>query len=43
MRIRPGVTNYYIYGAGLLYEITETAATTNMLTYHYDSAAAPWR
>ena len=21
MRIRPGVTNYYIYGAGLLYEI----------------------
>lgn len=36
MRVRSGVTNYYIYGAGLLYEITETATTTNTLTYHYD-------
>jgi RHS repeat-associated protein len=36
MRVRPGVTNYYIHGLGLLYEITETATTTNTLTYHYD-------
>ena len=36
MRVRPGVTNYYIYGLGLLYEITETATSTNTLTYHYD-------
>jgi RHS repeat-associated protein len=36
MRIRPGVTNYYIYGPGLLYEITETATSTNTLTYHSD-------
>jgi RHS repeat-associated protein len=37
MRIRNGVTNYYIYGSGLLYQITETATGTNTLTYHYDS------
>jgi RHS repeat-associated protein len=36
MRIKGGTTNYYIYGPGLLYEITETASTTNTLTYHYD-------
>jgi RHS repeat-associated protein len=36
MRIRPGVTNYYIWGEGLLYEVTETATRTNMLTYHPD-------
>ena len=36
MRVRTGVTTYYIYGPGLLYEITETATTTNTLTYHYD-------
>ncbi|MFN3409054.1 MAG: RHS repeat-associated core domain-containing protein [Limisphaerales bacterium] len=36
MRVRPGVTNYYIYGLGLLYEITETATSTNTLAYHYD-------
>src|SRR5207249_1789275 len=36
MRTKPGVTNYYIYGLGLLYEITETATSTNTLTYHYD-------
>jgi RHS repeat-associated protein len=35
-RIKNGVTNYYIYGAGLLYQITETATATNTLTYHYD-------
>ena len=36
MRIKNGVTNYYIYGAGLLYQVTETATATNTLTYHYD-------
>jgi RHS repeat-associated protein len=36
MRIKNGVTNYYIYGPGLLYQVTETATTTNTLTYHYD-------
>lgn len=36
MRVRSGATNYYIYGVGLQYEITETATTTNTLTYHYD-------
>jgi RHS repeat-associated protein len=36
MRIVNGVTNYYIYGAGLLYQVTETATATNTLTYHYD-------
>ncbi|MCS7338572.1 MAG: hypothetical protein NZ739_10110, partial [Verrucomicrobiae bacterium] len=36
MRIRPGVTNYYVYGLGLLYEVTETATGTNTAYYHYD-------
>ena len=36
MRIKNGVTNYYIYGGGLLYQITETATATNTLTYHFD-------
>jgi RHS repeat-associated protein len=36
MRIKNGITNYYIYGAGLLYQVTETATATNTLTYHYD-------
>jgi len=36
MRIKNGVTNYYVYGAGLLYQVTETASGTNTLTYHYD-------
>lgn len=36
MRIKPGVTNYYIYGLGLLYEVRETATSTRTLTYHYD-------
>lgn len=36
MRIKNGVTIYYVYGPGLLYQVTETATTTNTLTYHYD-------
>jgi RHS repeat-associated protein len=36
MRIKNGVTNYYVYGPGLLYQVTETPAATNTLTYHYD-------
>ena len=36
VRIKNGTTNYYIYGAGLLYQITETATVTNTLTCHYD-------
>ena len=36
LRVKFGVTNYYIYGAGLLYQITETVAKTNTLTYHFD-------
>lgn len=36
MRVQNGVTNYYIYGAGLLYQVTESATVTNTLTYHYD-------
>ena len=36
MRIKPGVTNYYIYGLGLLYEVTETGTSTSTATYHYD-------
>jgi RHS repeat-associated protein len=36
MRIKNGVTNYYIYGGGLLYQVTETATATNTLTYHFD-------
>jgi RHS repeat-associated protein len=38
MRIKNGTTNYYIYGtAGLVYEIDETATTTNTAFYHFDS------
>ncbi len=37
MRIKNGMTNYYVYGVGLLYQVTETATATNTLTYHYDS------
>jgi RHS repeat-associated protein len=37
MRINNGVTNYYIYGKGLVYEIDETATTTNTAFYHFDS------
>jgi RHS repeat-associated protein len=36
MRIKNGVTNYYVYGPGLLYQVTEAASGTNTLTYHYD-------
>jgi RHS repeat-associated protein len=36
MRTKNGVTTYYVYGPGLLYQVTETATATNMLTYHYD-------
>lgn len=36
MRVRNGATNYYIYGLGLMYEVTETATSTTVLTYHYD-------
>ena len=36
MRIKNGVTNYYIYGAGLIYQITETATATNTRSYHFD-------
>ncbi len=36
MRVKNGTTNYYIYGAGLLYQVTESATVTNTLTYHYD-------
>jgi RHS repeat-associated protein len=38
MRIKNNATNYYIYGsAGLIYEIDETATTTNAAFYHFDS------
>lgn len=36
MRVRSGVTNYYIHGLGLVYEVTETASSTNTLMYHFD-------
>ncbi len=36
MRVKGGVTNYYVYGLGLLYEVSETPTATNTLTYHYD-------
>jgi len=36
MRVRPGVTNYYVYGLGLLYEVTETATNSYLRYYHYD-------
>jgi RHS repeat-associated protein len=36
MRIKNGVTNYYVYGPGLLYQVTEMTTATNTLTYHYD-------
>jgi RHS repeat-associated protein len=38
MRIKPGgITNYYVYGAGLLYEVSETSTSTNTAYYHFDS------
>jgi RHS repeat-associated protein len=36
MSIKNGVTNYYVYGAGLLYQVTETPTGEKTLTYHYD-------
>ena len=33
MRVKNGVTNYYVYGVGLLYQVTDTAVATNTLTY----------
>jgi RHS repeat-associated protein len=36
VRTRGSTTSCYIYGLGLLYEITETATSTNTLTYHFD-------
>ena len=36
IRVRPDVTNYYVYGPGLLYEVTETATNSYLRYYHYD-------
>ena len=36
MRIKAGITNYYVYGTGLLYESDETATTVKTAFYHYD-------
>ena len=33
MRVKSGVTNYYVYGTGLLYEADDSM---NTKTYHYD-------
>jgi len=33
MRVKAGVTNYYVYGLGLLYEADDSI---NTKTYHYD-------
>jgi RHS repeat-associated protein len=36
MRNKNSLITYYIYGPGLLYQVTEAATGTNTLTYHYD-------
>jgi RHS repeat-associated protein len=36
IRIRGGITNYYVYGLGLVYEVTETATNSYARYYHYD-------
>jgi RHS repeat-associated protein len=36
MRIKNGVTNYYVYGLGLIYEEDDTTTSTTTLTYHFD-------
>jgi RHS repeat-associated protein len=36
MRITGTVTNYYIYGGGLLYEIDQTASGMALAYYHFD-------
>ena len=37
MRITGSVTNYYIYGGGLLYEVDQTASATTLAYYHSDA------
>jgi RHS repeat-associated protein len=36
IRVKNGITYYYIYGLGLIYEIDETSTTTNLVFYHFD-------
>lgn len=36
MRIKGGITNYYVYGTGLLYESDEAATNSTTAFYHYD-------
>jgi RHS repeat-associated protein len=36
MRIQNGVTNYYVYGLGLLYEVTPINGVETVFTHHYD-------
>jgi RHS repeat-associated protein len=36
VRVKGIITNFYIYGPGLLYEIAESPSSTNTLTYHFD-------
>jgi RHS repeat-associated protein len=36
IRMKAATTNYYVYGKGLLYEVDETATTTNTIFYHFD-------
>jgi RHS repeat-associated protein len=36
IRIKGGITNYYVYGTGLLYESDETAASIKTAFYHHD-------
>ena len=36
IRLHGGVTNYYVYGVGLLYEVTPTNGAETVLTHHYD-------
>ena len=40
MRIKAGITNYYVYGTGLLYESDETPTVVNTVFYHFDSEEA---
>ncbi len=36
MRVKIGMTNYYVYGLDLLYEVAITNGTSKVLTHHYD-------
>ena len=36
LRIHNGLTNYYVYGVGLLYEVTPSNGTNAILNYHSD-------